>query len=46
MRLVLTCPECGGTEWDRNKDLEGPMFICKNCGCEEDPENMGTKAEE
>lgn len=46
MKLILSCPECGGVNWRRNDDPEGPMFVCEKCGLEEDPENMDSRAEE
>ena len=43
MKLVLTCPECGCSNWERNE--EG-SFVCANCGQEAFQEDMPASAEE
>lgn len=42
MRIILTCPNCGSTEWEDNQDAEG-AFVCKKCNEHHFTENMVAK---
>lgn len=39
MRILLTCPECGNSEWLEETDEDG-AFECLSCGEHVFPEDM------
>lgn len=43
-KIILTCPECGGSTWIRRDDEEAEgAFECAGCGGLYDPEEMGSE---
>lgn len=45
MKLVLTCPNCGKSEWLEETDEDG-AFVCAACGEHAFTENMSAGAVE
>lgn len=43
VHLLLTCPECGSSEWQRTSG--DPAFICAKCGIESNTEEMTTEVD-
>ncbi len=41
MKILLTCPECGNSEWLEEPDEDG-AFECGACGDHVFPEDMGS----
>lgn len=44
MKILLTCPQCGSSEWSER--TSSGMFVCFGCGHVEAPENMGAEAQD
>ena len=49
MKIVLACPSCGCTEWERavqDDEYDAPIFLCVECGELADTEEMTSVVEE